>query len=29
LTPTESYVDRVLTPEVGDVTADTPLFWSR
>jgi site-specific recombinase XerD len=25
----QTYVERVLTPEVGDVTADTPLFWSR
>jgi site-specific recombinase XerD len=24
-----TYVERVLAPEVGDVTADTPLFWSR
>jgi integrase/recombinase XerC len=25
----QTYVDRVLTPEVGEVTGDTPLFWSR
>jgi site-specific recombinase XerD len=25
----ETHVERVLTPEVGDVTPDTPLFWSR
>lgn len=25
----QAYVDRVLTPEVGEVTGDTPLFWSR
>jgi site-specific recombinase XerD len=25
----QTYVERVLAPEVGDVTADTPLFWSR
>jgi integrase len=25
----QSYVDLVLAPEVGEVTGDTPLFWSR
>jgi site-specific recombinase XerD len=25
----QTYVERVLTPEVGTVTGDTPLFWSR
>jgi site-specific recombinase XerD len=25
----QTYVERVLTPEVGAVTGDTPLFWSR
>ena len=25
----QTYVDRVLTPEVGTLTSDTPLFWSR
>jgi len=25
----QTYVERVLTPEVDAVTADTPLFWSR
>ena len=25
----QTYVDLVLAPEVGDVTPDTPLFWSR
>ena len=24
----QTHVERVLTPEVGDVTGDTPLFWS-
>jgi len=25
----QTYVERMLVPEVGDVTPDTPLFWSR
>jgi integrase len=25
----QTYVERVLTPEVGTVTGDTPFFWSR
>ena len=25
----QSYVDLVVAPEVGEVTGDTPLFWSR
>jgi integrase/recombinase XerC len=25
----QSYVDRVLAPEVGTVSPDTPLFWSQ
>jgi integrase/recombinase XerC len=25
----QTYIERVLAPEVGDVTGDTPLFWSR
>ena len=25
----QTYVERVLAPEVGELTPDTPLFWSR